>query len=428
MGYMNKLITFPSGLKLVLNLNDAVRSVAVGVFVGAGSIKETADISGISHLIEHMTFKGTEKRSSFDIVNDIDKIGANINAYTTKSYTSFYTISLDANAYKCAEVLADMYFNPKFDDEELKKEKQVVIEEINESLDTPDDVCMENLFSKFYEGNPLENSILGSKDSVKSITRDDIVNYHKKHYVASNTILSIAGNLTEKSALDIVNSLFESRFTGKDNYKNEALLKAEHSLGFISKKKKDLEQTHLSLAFPCYPFGHEMNATVQLLSAVFSLEMSSRLFQSVREKLGLCYTVDGGASKYENNGVYEIYTSTSPDKAALAFNAICDEIDLLKRDGITGEELEKGKEKIKTAFVLGQESTLANMRTFGTYAMQSGELFDISKRIKEIDEITEESVLKAANEIFDFDKMTVSVVSNISYPELKDIVKKHQNP
>lgn len=181
---MQKMIEFKSGLKLVFVQNTAVRSVAIGVFVGAGVVKETPENAGISHFIEHMVFKGTTKRSAFDIVNEIDCIGAQINAYTAKSYTCFHTVSLDTNAEKCADVLSDMYFNPAFDPVELEKERRVVIEEINESEDTPDDLCLERLLSLFFKGCPLEKAILGTKKTLKEMTSQTLKDYHDKHYVA----------------------------------------------------------------------------------------------------------------------------------------------------------------------------------------------------------------------------------------------------
>ena len=187
---MQKMITFKSGLKLVFVPNTAVRSVAIGVFVGAGVVKETPDIAGISHFIEHMVFKGTANRSAFDIVNEIDCIGAQINAFTAKSYTCFHTVSLDTNAEKCADVLSDMYFNPSFDPVELEKERRVVIEEINESEDTPDDLCLERLLSLYFKGCPLEKAILGTKKTLKEMTSQTLKDYHDKHYVAQNTVLS----------------------------------------------------------------------------------------------------------------------------------------------------------------------------------------------------------------------------------------------
>lgn len=407
---MQKLIEFESGLKLVLVQNTAVRSVALGVFVGAGVVKETPEIAGISHFIEHMVFKGTKNRSSFDIVNEIDSIGAQINAFTSKSYTCFYTVSIDTNVEKCADVLSDIYFNPSFDEAELERERRVVIEEINESEDTPDDVCMERLLTAFFKDNPLEKPILGSKKTLASMTSDTLKNYHKKHYTPSNTVLSIAGNIPEKSAIELVKRHFEDKFGKVKKCGHIPLATAQNHSSF-TKKKKQIEQAHIALAFPAYAFNDERSVAVQLMSVIFSMEMSSRLFQSVREKLGLCYTIVGYPSTYENNGAYVIYTSTNPDSVQKAVRAIRQEIDLLVSDGVTDAELEKGKQQLKTSLVLGQESTSAMMRTFGTFAIQTGELYDFDARISAIDGTSKDDVLNAARYIFDIDKACASLVS-----------------
>lgn len=407
---MQKMITFPSGLKLVFVQNTAVRSVALGVFVGAGVIRETPDINGVSHFIEHMLFKGTKTRSSFDIVNEIDSIGAQINAYTSKSCTCFHTVSLDTNVEKCADVLSDMYFNPSFDPVELDKERRVVIEEINESEDTPDDVCIERLMSNFFKGCVLEKTILGTKKSLKSMTSDTLRQYHAKHYVAPNTVVSIAGNMTVDQAVALVDTYFESKFEKGVKYEAQPIdVRPEHSTS--SKKEKDIEQSHIAFAFPCYPYNDDRGVAMQLMSIIFSMEMSSRLFQSVREKHGLCYTIYGYPSVYQKNGAFVIYTATSPDNALKAAHAIKEEIDLLLAKGVTEQELEKGKQQLKTSLVLGQESTSAMMRTFGTHAIQTGELYDFDKRIAAIDATTSSDVLRAAHDIFDFSNVCTSVVS-----------------
>ena len=419
---MQKLIEFESGLKLVLVQNTAVRSVALGVFVGAGVVKETPEIAGISHFIEHMVFKGTKNRSSFDIVNEIDSIGAQINAFTAKSYTCFYTVSIDTNADKCADVLSDMYFNPSFDSDELARERKVVIEEINESEDTPDDVCMERLLSAFFKENPLEKPILGSKKTLEKMNSDTLRDYHNKYYTASNTVVSIAGNISEKSAIELVKRHFESKFTGKDNASHGELEKAApHSI--FTKKKKQIEQAHVAFAFPAYAYNDERSVAVQLLSVIFSMEMSSRLFQSVREKLGLCYTVIGYPSTYENNGAYIIYTATNPESVEKAVRAIRGEIDLLLKDGVTDAELNKGKEQLKTSLVLGQESTSAMMRTFGAHAVQTGKLYDFDARIAAIDKTGKDDILDVAKHIFDLNKACGSIVSPTDGIDVLKILK-----
>ncbi len=406
---MQRLIRFKSGLKLVHVFNPAVRSVAIGVFVGAGVVSESAEQAGISHFIEHMVFKGTTTRSGFDIVDQTDSIGAQINAYTAKSYTCFHTVSLDSNAEKCADILADLYFHPTFDPEELEKERGVVIEEINESEDTPDDVCLERLLTAFFKGHPLEKPILGSKRTLHSMDSAALKQYHRKLYVPSNTVLSIAGNISFEDAISLAEKYFESRCEGSGDFRVEVPPAELHSV--VTRKKKGIEQTHIGFAFPCYPYADSRMIAVQVLSVIFSLEMSSRLVQSVRERLGLCYTIVGYPSSYQNNGVYVIYTATGPAGAEKAIRAIRREIDLLLKDGVTDAELAKGKEQLKTSLVLGQESTASMMRTFGAHAIQTGELYDFDGRIAAIDAVTKEDVLNVAKHIFDFSRVAGSIVA-----------------
>ena len=303
-----------------------------------------------------------------------------------------------------------MYFNPSFDPVELDKERRVVIEEINESEDTPDDVCIERLMSNFFKGCVLEKTILGTKKSLKSMTSDTLRQYHAKHYVAPNTVVSIAGNMTVDQAVALVDTYFESKFEKGVKYEAQPInVRPEHSTS--SKKEKDIEQSHIAFAFPCYPYNDDRGVAMQLMSIIFSMEMSSRLFQSVREKHGLCYTIYGYPSVYQKNGAFVIYTATSPDNALKAAHAIKEEIDLLLAKGVTEQELEKGKQQLKTSLVLGQESTSAMMRTFGTHAIQTGELYDFDKRIAAIDATTSSDVLRAAHDIFDFSNVCTSVVS-----------------
>ncbi|MDE6302769.1 MAG: insulinase family protein, partial [Clostridia bacterium] len=313
----------------------------------------------------------------------------------------------------------DIYFNPRFDEKELERERRVVIEEINESEDTPDDVCMERLLTEFFKGHPLDKPILGSKKTLQAMTSDTLKSYHKKPDNAANTVVSIAGNISEKSAIELVKRHFESKF--KECVKSERVpLEKAASHSVFTKKKKQIEQAHVAFAFPSFAYNDKRSVAVQLMSVIFSMEMSSRLFQSVREKLGLCYTIMGYPSTYENNGVYIIYTATNPESVEKAVKAIKGEIELLLEKGVSDEELNKGREQLKTSLVLGQESTSAMMRTFGTHAIQTGELYDFDARIAAIDGTCREDILDVARQIFDFDRVCGSLVSPT---DGKDIVK-----
>ena len=419
---MRKVIEFDSGLKLVLSTNDAVRSVAIGVFVGAGVVVERPEQNGISHFIEHMLFKGTKTRSAYDIVREMDAIGANINAATSKTYTCFYTTSLDTNADKCLDVLADMYFNPTFATEELERERKVIYEEIDESEDDPFDVCSEHASSEALKGTPYEKTILGTKDSLARLTREDLAAYHAEKYVACNTVLSISGNVTEERAVELATTFFESRFDGR-TFEKTAVERAKAHSAFESVDKK-IEQAHIILTFPCFEYGDKRFSIVNLLTNVFCSEMSSRLFQSVREKLGLCYSIGGYPAAYKNNGYFVIYTSTNKKSVEKAVKAIRKEVDLLLENGITDAELSMGKEKLKTALVLGQESTYSIMKAFGSRLIVTGELLDIDKMIEDIDRITKDDVSAVANEIFGSTNVCATLVSD---GVKADVLKVYQN-
>lgn len=418
---MQELIRFKSGLKLTYDRNPSVRSVSLGVFVGAGVSRESEDIAGISHFIEHAVFKGTSKRSGFDIVNAIDSIGAQINAYTAKTYTCFYTVSLDEHVDTCADVLADLYFDPAFDPEELEKERRVIVEEINESEDTPDDVCIDRLLTTFFKGNPLSKPILGTKKTLAGMTADTLRTYHKKYYVPENTVLSIAGNISREDAVALAERYFESRMTASGARFEEIPVAPINPT--LTRKKKHIEQAHIAFAFPSYPFADVKNPSVQVMNAIFGTEMSSRLFQSVRERLGLCYTVLGYPSAYQNNGVYVIYVATNPAEAERAVRAIGGEIALLLKDGVSDEELEKGKAQLKTSLVLGQESTAGIMRALGSHCVQTGKLFDLNARIDAVSAITKEDVANAARYIFDLDRAAASIVAEDDSLDVLKILK-----
>lgn len=408
---MNEMIVFDSGLKLVVSPNSAVRSASVGVFVGAGSAYETPEMSGISHLIEHMMFKGTGSRSAFDIVNEIDSLGAQINAYTTKSHTCYYTLSRDVHAEECMDVLADMYFNAAFDPSELKKERKVVLEELSESEDTPDDLCMEKLSAAFFAEHPLEKPILGTKKTLKGLTSEHLHAYKNAFYVPGGTVVSVAGNVSAEEAERMVRRHFEDRFGFGAESPRAPLAKAPMKGGFAG-GKKEIEQAHIAFAFPGAAYNTEESFAARLLGAVFGMEMSSRLFQSVREKLGLCYSIVGYPTAYENNGAFIIYTSTNPASVEQAVGAIKGEIKKLLADGITPDELKKGKEQIVTGMVLGQESTSAVMRGMGRHAVVTGDLYDIDEQIAAVEALTCGAVAEEAERIFDFDRVAASCVAS----------------
>ena len=405
MTYMKR---FPGGLRLVVNQIEGVFSVSMGVLVGTGSCFEREQENGISHFIEHMMFKGTKARSAFAISDAMDRIGAQVNAFTSKDITCYYAKSTSDKAGESFEILSDLFLNSEFPEEEIAREKGVVCEEIAMTEDTPDDICLDNLSAAFFDGHPLGNRILGTRESLKGLTAEDLHDYRNRFYVPSNIVVSVSGNVTSDEAEKIVREKFP--FAGsRAESPSKPIATACHAGGFIHKTKR-IEQAHLAFAFEGKAYNTFDNVVLHVLSAVFGLEMSSRLFQSVREKLGLCYSISGYPSSYENNGSFIIYTSVNPANVERAVVAIRKEIDKLIAENITEEELLKGKEQMKTGLVLGQESTSSTMRAFGRHAITTNELYDIDLQIQSVDSVTLDDIARVAADVFDFGKMAASFV------------------
>lgn len=411
---------YSSGLRLVHKQMTGVRSVAIGVMFAVGSASENLQNNGISHFIEHMMFKGTTKRSAYDIVCDIDGLGAQINAFTSKQSTCYYTISANEYAENCMEIMSDFLFNSTFEQTEMDKEKGVVLEEIAMSEDTPDDLCMENLGSAYYKGSTMGYTILGSADNIRGFKTADLQQYVQEKYSAANMVVSVVGNITRQEAIELVGKYFDNNvFRG--GYKMQ---KISHTARRDSVMAiKPLEQSNIALAFPCLEFGDDRNMALMALNAAFGGGMSSRLFQEVRERSGLAYNVYSYPSAYYGDGVFSIYLGTNPKTAKKALCCIREEIEKLKKYGLAGDELSRVKKQLKGSYILSQESSASLMRVYGRNALYLDEYFDFDSKIQSIDLITEDSIRQLVDLIFDFDKVVTSYVGKeIDFDPLDVIV------
>ncbi len=420
---MEKKYIFENGLRFVYVENSMVRTISLGVYVDTGSCNESDLNNGVSHFIEHMNFKGTTTRSAFDIVNEADSIGAHINAFTSKYHTCYYTISLDKNVEKCAEILSDLYFNATFPDDEMERERKVILEELSESEDDPSDVCLENLATMVCKGSVLEKTILGTKETLNAMTRQQLVDYKKNFYTADNTVIVLAGHIPFEKALELVKTNFADKFDDTKCVKNSVSKLQYVDGGAFQKKVADFEQCHIAIAFPAIDYYDKRDKSIQVMSRVLGVDMSSRLFQKIREQLGLCYTINTFLSFFKEGGMLTIYTATNPKNIEEALRAIREEILLFTKDGISEQELNKGKEQIKMGLVARDETTISLMRSFGRTMLFENELYDIDKEIALIDAVTVEEVLQVANEIFDFDKVCVSYVGKDSNADMLKIIK-----
>lgn len=377
---------YDNGLKLVVKKMDGLLSVATGIFVKAGSRFEEKEENGISHFIEHNMFKGTNKRTAFQISDDIDSIGSNINAFTSKECTCYYTLSTFEHQDETFEILADIFLNSTFPEEEVEKERGVIIEEVNMTEDTPDEVCFDLLATASYGDTGLGQTILGPIENINRFTREDIKKYIDKYYTPDNVTVSIAGAVDIEKTVNKFEELFSSLINS--TAKSEKTKKQEKVTAENLYKVKDIEQAHIAFSLPALPLGHKDSEALKIATIILGGGMSSRLFQKVREEMALCYTVYAYPTFYENSGKIEIYAGVNPEKRDDAVEAIKAVIKDFAENGITEKEFIRGREQMKSAFILSQESTSSQMRIYGKECMYFSKTFDMNKKIEEINSIT----------------------------------------
>ena len=283
-----KIITLDNGLRIVIQKNGNAKTCSLGVWVGSGSCFETPETAGTSHFIEHMLFKGTEKRSALDIAVEMDEIGGVLNAYTAKEMTCFYAHTLSEHSAKALDIICDMIMNPKLSPEDIELEKGVIREEIAMYEDSPEDLCADSYYEKVWRGSMLGSNILGTNQTVDSVTRESLSAHMKKFYVPERTVVSFSGNFDENEAVEIC----KKYFSGMKNTGFELTpVSADYSPG-IYRIKKDFMQNQLILGFPGIPLSDKRRDCASLISSILGASSSSRLFQTIREKLGLAYSVD----------------------------------------------------------------------------------------------------------------------------------------
>ncbi|MDT0159339.1 MULTISPECIES: pitrilysin family protein [Bacillaceae] len=402
---MIKKYTCQNGVRVVLENIPTVRSVAIGVWIGTGSRNEHPGNNGVSHFLEHMFFKGTKTRTAREIAESFDSIGGQVNAFTSKEYTCYYAKVLDTHSKFALDVLADMFFNSTFVDEELNKEKNVVLEEIKMYEDTPDDIVHDLLGKAIYESHPLGYPILGTEETLETFKGDTLREYMHETYTPENVVISIAGNISD-SFIQEVEKLFGSYEAGKQERNQE--MPVFHS-NRVS-RKKETEQAHLCLGYEGLPVGHKDMYSLILLNNILGGSMSSRLFQDVREQRGLAYSVFSYHSSFQDTGMVTIYGGTGAKQLDVLFETIQETLATLKRDGITEKELKNSKEQMKGSLMLSLESTNSRMSRNGKNELLLGRHRSLDEIVEQIDKVSEAGVNEMANSIFS-DQFSVSLIS-----------------
>lgn len=403
---MEKVKKYSNGLTLITS-EDANLSCVFSIMIGVGSINENNENNGISHYIEHMSFKGTKNLSAFDIPNKMDFNGANFNAYTSTETTCFYAQSIKENLENTFMIMADAVFNSIYPDNEAEKEKNVIIEEINMSEDSPDDVCFDLSNKAFFGEEGYGRTILGTVKNVESFTLKDVKDYVSKYYVAENIVISFAGNVTEELADSLVNKYVlpyvSTNEKGKSPKYNTQNLKGKLF------KEKDIEQVHMCLSFPSLSYLDENKIHSEMAVSLLGGGMSSRLFTRVREELGLAYSVYSFASRCKDVGTVNIYAGVNQDKYKNAFDEILKTIETFKKNGISDEEFLKVKNGLKASTLFSLEKPMTKVQLLSKYYLMNKKLYDYKQRILDIDNVKKIDVEERAKE-FDIQNMATAVV------------------
>ncbi len=403
---------FENGLRLVVNKMDSLMSVTMGIIVHTGASQENDSEDGISHFIEHMMFKGTKNRTAFQISDDMDRIGAQMNAFTAKDITCYYAKSTTAHAEEAFEILADLFLESVFPEEEIEREKGVVIEEINMNEDTPDDLCLDLLSTAYFGNIGYGRNILGTKENVSGFTVNDIKKYMDKYYAPQNIVISMAGNIDVKLAESMVAKYFACHNKPFSGLKSINIEPQSQSLF----RKKDIEQVHFAVAFPSVKRYDKLYDATQILNAILGGSMSSRLFQTVREKLGLAYTVYSYVSSYCETGVLAVYAGVNSSKYRQSVNAVFECIDEIKKKNISKDEFERGKEQLISSSIFSQESTSSQMLLFGKELVYNNKIYNFEERVNRISSVTFDDVMDAIDCNFDFDRKAAALVGAADKP------------
>ncbi|MBQ9792380.1 MAG: insulinase family protein [Clostridia bacterium] len=402
---------YENGLRLVFKKVESTRPASLYIAVDAGSYKETEKNNGISHFIEHLTFKGTENRTAKQISTELEEIGANANAYTSKYTTCYFATCLSEKMENCFDILSDIVFCSKYAQKDIDKERQVIFEEIDMYDDDPESVAYEQFCKDFYAGSPLERPIIGTKEILEGITKKDIEEYVKENYIPQNIVVSVVGNFTLAYVEKLVKKYSGKRFTKKAEVveKNKSMvIIPDKKFSFI---KKDIAQTHIVLGFPCDNIFTDKKMAYTLFGFIFGAGMGSRLFQKVREENGLVYSISCVPELFECGGDMVISLGTNKKNQLKAMELIKQEIDKLVKDGFTEEELTRAKTFCKTLIVSGTETGSSMAKSNANNILTFNRIISVEERLQKVESVTVEELNELAVRVFNYGNVCGCVVS-----------------
>ncbi len=383
----------PNGLVVVTERMPHVRSVSVGIWVGTGSRGESPESNGIAHFIEHMVFKGTERRTAEEIAQSMDSLGGMLDAFTAKEMTCFNAKVLDEHLPVAFDVLSDLVLRPRFDEADIAKEKQVVLEEIKMDEDNPESVIHEMFTQNFWRGHPLGLPILGTPDTVPQFSRDTLLECFHSWYAPNNIVITAAGNLEHTRLVDMAVSAFGGAARAAPVQAHTA---PQTHASLEQRHKQELEQVHIVLGVPSYPLAHERRYAASLLNIILGGGMSSRLFQNIRERQGLAYAIFSDVSPYTDSGVLSVYAGTSRETTEQLIRCVVEEFRRIKHEPVSAEELRRAKDHLKGSMMLSLESTSARISNLARQAMYFNRFLSLDEMLASIEIVTREEVLAIA--------------------------------
>lgn len=412
-----KIIKLDNGLRIVIQKSAHAKTCSMGIWIASGSCYETPETAGTSHFIEHMLFRGTLRRSALDIAVEMDEIGAILNAYTAKEMTCFYAHTLSEHMPKALDILCDMIKNPKLSPDDIKLEKGVIKEEIAMYEDSPEDLCADVYYENVWAGSMLASNILGTPETVDSITKESLAAHMAKFYVPERMVISFSGNFDEDTAIEICKNYFSQM---KNTGFEISPVFAEYHTG-ITRIKKDFMQNQLILGFPAFSLTDKRRHTVSLISSILGSASSSRLFQRIREELGLVYSVDCASVSHLDAGVFIVCMGLSEKSEK---KAIAESLKIIAdfADSVTEKELLRAKEQVVASFVMGLENISSVASRNGRNLLLFGKVISEEEVIDKIRAVTLEELKTTAAELLDISKISLcsagKVASEKTYKEI----------
>jgi len=401
----------PNGLTVITEEMQHVRSISVGIWVKTGSRDEDAQENGISHFIEHMLFKGTKHRTAEDIARQVDSLGGNMDAFTAKECICFTAKVLDEHLPAAMDVLSDLVLNPLFEAKDINRERGVILEEIKMDEDNPDYLVHEIFTQSFWKDHPLGKPILGTKETVKRFEQPVVSEFYGQRFYPGNMIIAAAGNLKHKQFLDMIREHFEPMKPGSNGHVSTAPKIVPR---ITMRNKKALEQVQLCVGVPAYPIAHEKRFVCYVLNTVLGGGMSSRLFQNIREKQGLAYSIYSDLNPYRDTGCLSVYAGTSRESAVKLVESVVAEFRKLKTEEVPADELRRAKDQLKGSLVLSLESSMSCMSNLARQEMYFDRFYGIDDLIGLIEKVTSEQLQEQAREFFQGDSIAVTVLGNLN--------------